>query len=350
MIPPPFIPHSRPLLGPEEEQAALRVVRTGQLAQGPEVAALEEEVARGAGLAQAVALAHGTAALHLGLLALGAEPGRAVLVPAYGCASLLNAITLTGARPLLIDCRPGTPDPDLEAAAAQIQEDTAAALIPHLFGRPLGLGPLDRRVPVLGDATHAPGARWRGRPIARQGRATAWSFYATKMLCAGEGGVLASDRPGILRQARDLRAYDERFPWKLRFNYKMTELSAAILRVQHRRLGELLARRQALADFYRRELSGLSRARLLDPVPGEVPYRFVIRTAAAGPLVRQLRGQGIGAARPVFRPLHHFLGLPRRAFPHAEAAWRTLVSLPLYPGLGDLEAERVVRAARAALA
>ncbi len=345
-----WIPHSRPLLGPEEEQAALRVVRSGLLAQGPEVAALEEEAGAILGTRHCVAVAHGTAALHLGLVALGAGPGRTVLIPSYACTSLLNAVAQCGAAPILVDCAPGSPDMDLDDACARVQTDTAAALVPHLFGRPLRVEELQGRVPVLTDGTHAVGARVAGRPAARQGQACAFSFYATKMLAAGEGGLLATDRAAVARQARDLRSYDERPDWRLRYNYKMTEVAAALLRVQLRRLPEFLARRQTLVGRYRSALEGL--IPLPAPVPGEVPYRFIIRVPArrtAG-LVRALRDRGVGAARPVFRPLHRYLGLPANLFPRAEQTWKQTISLPLYPSLTDQEQERVILALREVLA
>lgn len=346
----PAIPHSRPFLGPEEEQAVLRVVRSGMLAQGPEVAALEKEACALLGTDHCVAVAHGTGALHLGLLALGVGPGTTVLVPSYGCTSLLNAVHLCGASPVLVDCSPGSADMDLEDAAARIRPDTAAALVPQLFGRPLDTRALEARVPVLSDGTHAVGATVRGRPAARQGRACAYSFYATKMLAAGEGGLLATSRSAVARLARDRRSYDERPDWQLRFNYKMTELAAAILRVQFRRLPELLGRRQAIAERYRAELAPV--LELPTALPGEVHYRFVGRVPAGRleAVIAGLRELGVGAARPVYRPLHRYLGLPAREMPHAEEAWRRTLSLPVHPGMTGPEVERVIEAVREVLA
>lgn len=344
------IPHSRPLLGAEEEAAALRVLRSGRLAQGPEVAALEAEAAAALGTRYAVALAHGTAALHLGLLGLGARPGSTVLLPSYACTSLLNAVLLAGAAPILVDCAPGSADMDLHDAADRLRPDTVAALVPHLFGRPLDVRSLERHVPVLTDGTHAPGATVRGRPAARQGQACAFSFYATKMMAAGEGGLLATDRAALARLARDLRSYDEKPDYRLRFNYKMTEVAAAVLRVQLRRLPEFLARRRAISGIYRRELGHLLEAP--ETTAGEVPYRFPAWVPARRlpGLLEALRREGVGAARPVFRPLHRYLDLPAREYPRAERAWRQIVSLPLHPSMSDAEVDQVVLAVRRALA
>jgi perosamine synthetase len=341
-----FIPHSRPLLGPEEAQAAAAVVRSGMLAQGPQVEALEHEAAEVLGTRHCVALAHGTAALHLGLVALGAGPGKTVLLPSYGCTSLLNAVLQSGAQPILVDCVPGLPDVDLQDALAKIRPDTAVALIPHLFGRPLDVRSLEEHVAVLTDGTHAPGATLGRAPAARQGKACAFSFHATKMLAAGEGGMLATNLETVARLARDLRSYDQKPDWRLRFNYKMTEVSAAMLRIQFRRLGSFLEKRQALALRYRSELGDL--LEVLPEAPGQVHYRFLARVPSRRlpALVRALRQKGVGAARPVFRPLHRYLGFPARDYPHAEEAWRRILSIPLYPGLSLQEVDRVLQAVR----
>jgi len=132
----------------------------------------------------------------------------------------------------------------------------------------------------------------------------------------------------------------------LRFNYKMTEVSAALLRIQFRRLGSFLEERRALVRRYRSELEDL--LEVLPEVPGQVHYRFLARVSSRRlpSLLRALRANGVGAARPVFRPLHRYLGIPPREFPHAEEAWRRTLSLPLYPGLSPQEADRVIRAVR----
>lgn len=333
-----FVPHSRPSLGEEEAEALRRVVLSGMVAEGPEVAAFEHELGGG----HVTAVAHGTGALHLTLKALGAAPGTNVILPSYCCVSVLNAVLYSGASPVLVDCRPDAPDLDLEQARQRLGADTAAVLVPHLFGRAVPLQRLP--VPIVEDATQSLGAPGVGRI----GAATVYSFYATKMIAGGEGGAVVTRSARLARFVRDHRSYDGRDTWALRYNYKMTDLSAAMLRVQLRKLPEFQERRRELAGYYRQALAGLA---LELPAPQAVEYRFVVRLrrGSFGPVEQKLQSLGVGARPPVYRPIHHYLKLPGKSFPHSEKRWRTSLSLPLYPSLRDQEAEHVVQMLRKVL-
>jgi perosamine synthetase len=345
--PPPRIPHSRPTLGPAEQAAVAEAVASGQLAQGPRVAAFERAMAGHLGLPDAVAVSSGTAALHLALLALGVGAGDEVLIPSYACTALLHAVRLAGAAPRLVDVDPATGNLDPDAARRARTARTRALVAVHAFGVPADLDALaGLEVPVVEDAAQAVGARHRGRPVGSLGAVGVLSFYATKLLTTGEGGMLAARDPGILAAARDRREYDQKDDDRPRFNYKMTDLAAALGLVQAGRLGEFLEQRRRLAARYR---AGLGPGVRHPPeVPGRVWYRYVV----AGPRdaeahLARLSALGVEARRPVFQPLHRYLGLD--GFPGAEEAWRQAVSLPLYPALSDAEADRVVQAAEAAL-
>ncbi|HEV8662902.1 MAG TPA: aminotransferase class I/II-fold pyridoxal phosphate-dependent enzyme [Candidatus Methylomirabilis sp.] len=344
----PVIPHSRPSLGTAEVEAAAAVLRSGQVAQGPQVAAFEAEVAARLGLRGGAAVASGTAALHLALLALEVGPGDAVLIPSYTCAALLHAVRLAGAEPLLADVDPATGNMDPEAAA-RAKGSRCRALIPvHTFGWPAdvealrGLG-----VPIIEDCAQALGATAGGRPVGSSGEAAICSFYATKLIATGEGGMVLSSQPEVLAAVRDLRAYDEPPDGRLRFNYKMTDLQAAVGRAQLGRLPEFLGRRAAIAATYRKALADAPIA-LPPEVPGRVYYRFVVRVpGGAGPALEAFARQGVTCRRPVHTPLHRLLG--QEGFSGAEEAWRTSLSLPCAPALTDGEVTRVAEAAQAIL-
>jgi dTDP-4-amino-4,6-dideoxygalactose transaminase len=283
-------------------------------------------------------VAHGTGALHLALLGLGAGPGRSVILPAYCCVSVLNSVLYTGASPVLADSVPDAPDVDLEHVRSLIASDTAAVVVPHLFGRRVPLEPLS--VPIVEDGTQSLGVEGLGW----HGQATIFSFYATKMLAGAEGGAVLSQDERLLALVRDRRSYDGRTDWAERFNYKMTDLSGAMLRVQLGKLARFIARRRELASLYRQRLAGTG-LRLPVEQAGEVFFRFVVQVEEAVVGVTRLRELGVDARLPVFRPIHHYLGLSAEEYPNAEARWRTSLSLPLYPSLSDEEADRVVEAA-----
>lgn len=332
-----MIAHSRPSIGAEEAEAVRRVVASGMLAEGPEVAALEHSLAALWQVPCACALAHGTAALHLGLLALGAAPGKQVLLPSYGCVSLLNAVAYTGAAPVLVDNLEGHFAPDLNDLRRRLDSQVAAALLPHLFGRRLELGDLPGEVAVLEDSTHSVGL------AGLQGRATLASFFATKMLASGEGGVFLTNDPKLDEFVRDHRSYDEKESWWPRYNYKMTDMAAALLRVQVGKLPQFLARRRAIAQRYAQHWRQHERLRLPPSTDDDVHYRFVAAAQVPlQPLLDRLRARGVGARRPVYRPLHRYLNLPDRDYPQATHWFEQCLSLPLYPALSDQEVERVI--------
>ena len=340
-----MIPHSRPTLSEADAEAVTRVVLSGQIAQGREVEAFEREVAAFAGQRDAVAVSSGTAALHLALLALGVGPGAEVVIPTYVCDALHHAVTHTGATPVLADAEPVTLSLDPDDVKRRLTARTKAIILPHAFGLAAGVEAfLAMGVPLLEDCAQAIGALDGGRPVGTRGALAVFSFYATKMLTTGEGGMVAGSDPALLARVRDLREYDEREDLAPRFNYKLTDLGAALGRSQLARLPEFIARRRALAEAYRR---GLARAACqLPPDAGggrHVYHRFVIGVQPPlDSLIKGLAARGVQCRRPVFRPLHRALG--REGFPQADALWESSLSIPCFPALTDADARRVSEA------
>jgi dTDP-4-amino-4,6-dideoxygalactose transaminase len=344
-VSPDPIPHTRVALAERDARAVARVVRSGQLAAGREVRRLEEAFARRLGLAHAVAVSSGSAALHLALLALGVRRGDRVVTPSYVCVAVLNAIRQAGGRELLIDTV--VADYQVDAAvAARAAGPAKAAIVPHLFGYTAHLTPLLRAgVPVIEDCAMALGATDRGRPTGSRGRVAVFSLYATKTVAAGEGGLLATDDAELAAEVRDLRSYDKRPDWRPRFNYKLTDLQAALARSQLARLDRIIERRRDIAARYFRaiEPGGV----VLPPArAGASYYRFVLRTRAGFAAAhRHFEHAGIHVARPVFQPLHRATGVAPARFPGAEELFLTAFSIPIYPGLTAREVARIARAA-----
>lgn len=345
-----MIPHSRPTVSEADAQAVARVVLSGRLAQGEEVEAFERELAAFVGQAGAVAVSSGTAALHLALLALGVGPGAEVVIPTYVCDALHHAVAHTGATPVLADAEPTTLSLDPDDVKRRLTARTRAVIVPHAFGLAAGADAfVAMGVPVIEDCAQAIGALDAGRPVGSRGALAVFSFYATKLLTTGEGGMVAGGDPALLARVRDLREYDERMDLSPRFNYKLTDLGAALGRSQLARLGEFIRRRREIAAAYRRRLAGAPCRLPLDAAGGRhVYHRFVIGVEAPlDPLIRQLEQLGIQCRRPVFRLLHRALG--REGFPQADGLWDRSLSIPCYPSLTDADAERVADALAAAL-
>jgi dTDP-4-amino-4,6-dideoxygalactose transaminase len=220
-------------------------------------------------------------------------------------------------------------------------------IVVHSFGLPADLDALKGLgLPLSEAAAQALGARYRGRPVGSIGDAGVFSFYATKLIATGEGGMLLSNDERILAVARDLRECDQKGDDKTRFNYKMTDVQASLGVPQLERLPEFLERRQIIASQYRARLQALPvQLPFSSPNCVRVYYRYVVKgRLPAEAYLARLQALGVEARRPVFQPLHRYLGL--QGFPGAEEAWEKAVSLPLYPSLSDGETERIVDAAR----
>jgi dTDP-4-amino-4,6-dideoxygalactose transaminase len=340
-----MIPHSRPWITEADVRAVTRVVRSGALAQGAEVAALEGEVGAMLGLPAGVAVSSGTAALHLALLGLGIGPGDEVILPSYVCVAPLHAVEYVGAIPRLADTDPASYNLDPADVRRRLTRRTRAIIVPHQFGLPADLDPLLKLgVPLIEDCAQAIGARYHGRRVGGFGAVGILSFYATKLLTTGEGGMLLSRDRRLLARMRDFREYDERRRPAVRYNYKLTDFQAALGRSQLRRLPAMLARRAAIADRYRRGWADLP-VGLPAPDAGRTHayHRFVISVpGSARTTARRLSRLGVTARPPVFQPIHRTFRLD--GFPGATHAFRHALSVPLYPALSVWEEARVLRA------
>lgn len=323
------IPHSAPTLGKAEVEAVAHALRSGYLSQGSEVAAFEEECAAFVGRRYGVATSSGTAALHLALEALGCAGQRPVALPTYGCVSLPTAVELAGGRPVL--CEVGH---DFNLDTASVPDDCHAVILPHLFG---ARARLPRCETVIEDI-----AQSIGGPTGSASGVAVTSFYATKLLTsAGEGGMVLTDDAGIAEYVRDRRDYDNRDDYARRYNYKLTEVQAAVGRVQLRRLPEFVARRRAIAGRFEEAFRGYPLR--LPSGEGHVYFRYVVQTPRRDEIERALNKQGIEAKRPVYRPAHRYFG---GHFPVADEVHERCLSLPIYPSLTDAQTTFIIDSVR----
>jgi perosamine synthetase len=350
-----FIAAGQPIIGEEERAAVDRVLRSGMLAQGPEVAAFEQEFAAAFGLDRpCVAVNSGTSGLHLGLLAAGIGAGDEVIVPSFTFAATANAVALTGARPVFadIEARHFCLDPD--AVQAAVTPQTAAIMPVHLYGHPADmdrLGGIAARhdLAIFEDAAQAHGASLGGRPVGAFGRFAVFSLYPTKNMTAGEGGMasVADVRQErtlrLLRNQGMLRPYENEI---VGFNARMSDIHAAIGRVQLRKVRQWTAKRRANAAFYTQHLSGVVTP---ETAAGAVHvfHQYTVRIPdERDGVAKALRAEhdiGTGLYYPT--PTHR---LPPFAtgyeLPETERAAAEVLSLPIHPSLGPAELERVVTA------
>jgi dTDP-4-amino-4,6-dideoxygalactose transaminase len=344
-----LIPHSRPTLGDDDARAVARVVRGGQIAQGPEVRAFERELAACLGVPAAAAVTSGTVALELALRALDVGAGDDVIVPTYTCDAVYHAVVRTGARPVLADVDPRTEALAMDDVRRRAGPKTRAIVVVHAFGRAIDVTPfLALGVPLVEDCAQTLGAVVDGRPAGAAGAAAICSFYATKLLTTGEGGAVAGG-PDVVARVRDGREYDERDDVAPRGNAKLTDIQAALGRSQLARLAAFIARRRAIAARYRALLAGARCTVPEDAGAAHVYHRFIVQVdRPVDAVIAALATRGVTARRPVFRPLHRAVGAG--GYPEAERLWQRSVSLPCYPSLTGDEVDAVAAAVGEVLA
>ena len=344
----PFIPHSRPTLGVEEMRAVTDVISSGYIAEGVTVQKFEHSFAEYLSVRHAVATNSGTSALHLALLALEVGPGDEVIIPSYVCSALLNAVNYTGATPVLADICPKTCNLEAADIKKRISTRTRAIIVPHLFGLPADLNSLMALdVPIIEDCAQAVGSEYVQRPVGTFGIAAVYSFYATKVITTGEGGMVVSNSKGIADRIRDLKTYDQKNDYKIRFNYKMTDFQAALGLGQLQRLDSFIRRRRIIAGQYTRAFDSLG-LNLPAQDSGHIFFRYVLGLDMdSGAFIQTLASKGVGCDRPIYLPLHR--QLKQKSCPASEEAWKNSISIPIYPSLTDEEVTIVIDAVTSTL-
>ncbi|WP_308258978.1 DegT/DnrJ/EryC1/StrS family aminotransferase [Pseudonocardia sp. H11422] len=349
------------LLGDEERAAVERVLASGMLAQGPEVAAFEVEFSRHVGDRPCVAVNSGTSALLLGLLAIGIGPGDEVIVPSFSFAATANAVALTGARPVFVDIEPTHFCIDPSAVLAAIGERTAAIMPVHLYGHPAAMDRLTAIAAAHGlalveDAAQAHLAAFGVRPVGTFGSVAAFSFYPTKNMTTGEGGLVVCADEEIARRVRLLRnqGMERRYANEIvGYNARMTDLHAAIGRVQLRRLPDWTAARRRNAEFLTRELQelrGLSVPRVAIPAR-PAWHQYTVRVPERDRFALTLAGLGVQTGVYYPTPIHRLPAYDLDLdLPQTTRAAGEVISLPVHPALSVAELERVATAVVQAVA
>jgi perosamine synthetase len=378
----PFLPFHRLSVGDEEIAAVVETLRSGWLTMGPRTAAFEGEFSRMIGARHAVAVSSATAGLHLGLDALGIGAGDEVLVPTLTFASTAATVLHVGAGVRLVDCEADTLNMSVQDAERRCTARTKAIVPVHFAGHPCEMDGIRelaeaRGLTVMEDAAHALPARYRGRMIGTLSELTVFSFYATKNLTTGEGGMVTTDDPALGERLRTRRLhgmtrdswrrytaagswrYDVGYPG---FKYNMTDVNAAMGLVQLHRLEELQAGRRRVVEAYREALSGVEEIELPSCRPDveSAWHLFVVRvrperlSVGRDDVIQELKEEGIGTSVH-FIPLHEHsyyrdrLGMSAADFPVAGAEWQRIISLPLFPDMRPEEVDRVTDTLRAVL-
>jgi perosamine synthetase len=353
-----FIPAAKPIVGDEERAAVDAVLLSGMLAQGAEVAEFEKEFSEvlldGRG---AVAVNSGTAGLHLGLLAAGIGPGDEVIVPSFTFAATANSVALTGATPVFADIELDHYCLDVDHVTSLITERTKGIMPVHLYGHPADVVAYrsladQHGIALFEDAAQAHGASFAGRQVGTFGDFAMFSLYPTKNMTSGEGGMVSTGNPEIERRLRLLRnqGMERQYENELvGFNARMTNLHAAIGRVQLTKIGGWTAQRQANGAFLTENIEGVVTPKVAEDAV-HVYHQYTIRIdedrdrfASA---LKDEYNIGSGVYYPI--PNHRLPSFARTEdLPNTETAAKGVLSLPVHPSLDAEDLDRIVTAVNA---
>ncbi|MCC7074832.1 MAG: DegT/DnrJ/EryC1/StrS aminotransferase family protein [Deltaproteobacteria bacterium] len=374
----PYIVFGSPLIGRGEIDAVVRTLESAWIGTGPRVQELQTAMAAYTGAAHTQAVSSCTAALHLSMLAAGIGPGDEVITTDMTFCATANSIVHTGATPVLVDCQRDTMNIDPAAVEAAITPRTKAIVPVHFAGRPVdieAIGAIARKhgLLVIEDAAHAIAASWHGRKIGSISDLTCFSFYVTKNMTTGEGGMVTTNRPELAEKIRVLglhgmsadawsrfsdkgyRHYDVIYPG---FKYNLTDIAATLGLEQLRHLDEWQQRREALWQRYDQAFADLPVVLAPPPAPGTVHARhlYVLLLRDDAPCSRDSLMAGLHELRigsaVHYRPLHvqpwyrERFKLRDEQFPNAHWIGERTVSLPFSPKLGERDIERIISGVR----
>jgi len=373
-----WLPYHRPSIGEEEIAEVIDTLRSGWVTTGAKTRRFEQQFATLLGVPEALAVASGTAALHLALRVLGVQAGDDVIVPSYTFTATAEAVTYLGARPILADVDPVTCNLRAEDVERARTPRTRAVMPVHIAGLPCDMDPILEvtrtwRLAVVEDAAHALPARDRGRFAGTLGDAAAFSFYATKNITTAEGGMLVVRDADLAEQARILalhgisrdawKRYTAAGHWRYEilangYKYNLPDLAASLGLAQLRKLAGFHARRRRLAARYDRALAHLDAIERPPHAPRDGTHAWHLYMIRLRPgalridrdgFIDELRARNVGTSVH-FIPLHlhpyyqQAWGYRPGQFPGAEEAWSRVVSLPLYPAMSDRDVDDVVTA------
>ncbi|MBZ5513945.1 MAG: DegT/DnrJ/EryC1/StrS family aminotransferase [Acidobacteriia bacterium] len=372
-----FLPFHLPLIEEEDVQAVREVLRSGWLTTGPKVRQFEREFAGYVGASHAVAVSSCTAALHLALDAIGLEKGDEVLIPTLTFAATGEAVIYFGAKPVLVDSTPDTFNMDPDEVERSITPRTKAIIPVHFAGQPCEMVRLlqiarDNGLKVIEDAAHALPARYRGRKVGTLGDITCFSFYATKTITTGEGGMAATENEEYANRMRMMslhgiskdawKRYSAEGSWRYEilapgYKYNLTDLQASLGLTQLAKCDSMWARRAMLADRYTEALSSLDAFQVPQVAP-DVQHAWHLYVILVNPralrihrdqVIEELKQRGIGTSVH-FIPLHTHPYYRKRwryhkgDFPVVDNYFDRCLSLPLYPAMSNEDLESVIEA------
>ena len=338
-----IVPHSRPSIDQEDIEAVTQVLASGNIAQGKKVREFENELKRYVGTKYAIACSSGTAALHLALVGLGVKKGDEVIVPSYVCTSPYFATLYAAAKPRIVDIDRVNLNICAETVKGRLTRKVKSIIVPHMFGNSAELDKLlEFGIPLIEDCAQAVGAEYHDQKVGSFGSLSVFSFYATKMITTGEGGMILTNNKDFYASMIDTRDYDKKPLTPIKYNYKMTDFQATLGLSQLKKLQRFIRRRRQIASFYDEQFSGFNVISTRDVVHKKpVFYRYVVTVNRLNYIRKKAKKNGVICEKPVWKPLHRFFSSVK--CPNSDHAFKHILSVPIYPSLKEEEVEYVAK-------
>ncbi len=346
-----MISHSKPTIINKEKiiNDIKKILDTGYLAENKFVEKFEKKLCKFFNTKYAVGVSSGTAGLFLSLLSLNVDKDSEVIIPAYTCSAVLNAVLYTQAKPIIVDVNLDDFSISYNEIKNNISKKTKAIIVPHMFGYPAkeikkitSLG-----IPVIEDVTQSIGAKINNSLVGNFGVANVISFYATKMITSfGEGGVVLTKNKKIYEFLKDIKEYDKKLKFKLRYNYKISEIQAVMGVNQIENLYKFINERRKIFEYYKNKLKNCKNIEILEPQHSikAVYYRFLIKLnkkVLLEKIIKEYKNFGIEVAKPIFLPLDKYY-LGKFVCKNSKLLYDTTLSLPIYPSLNIKDIKFIV--------
>lgn len=327
-----------------------KILSSRNFSENDLVEKFESELCKFFGSKYAVCVSSGSVGLYVALLSLSSNKGEEVIIPSYACSAILNCVLQCQLKPIIVDVSLRDFSILYEEIKKHITKKTKAIIVPHMFGYPaFEIQEIsDLGIPLIEDTTQSIGAKINGRLVGSFGELNVISFYATKMITTfGEGGVVLTNNKKIYEFIRDIKTYDKKSKFSLRYNFKLSEVQAAMGLVQLKYVSSFIEKRKKIFEYYKNSLKNCNNIRIFEPLKNTeaVFYRFIIQVKKKvnlDKLINKYKRYGIEVGKPVYLPLDKYY-TGRFLCKNSENLYKTTLSLPIYPSLKEDEVEYIVK-------
>jgi perosamine synthetase len=340
-----MIPHSKPFVDRKDLIEVSKQIKSGKHATGAKTKEFEKEFAKYHKVKYSRAVNSGTNAIYLALLSLNIKKGDEVILPSYVCQSVLSAVNYTNAKPVFADVEKGKFNICYETIKKVVSKKTKAIIVPHMFGIPADIKEIKKlKISVIEDCAQSLGAEIQNKKVGSLGDIGIFSFYATKVISTGQGGMIVTNSKKISDKINDLMKYDQRKTYKIAYNFSLSDIQSSLGLNQLKKLNGFIRKRKEIAKQY--DSFFKNKFNLIKRPKGSIAFRYLIKfenKEKRKKFQTYLMEKKIVSEQPVFNPLHKYFKLKSLDFKNTEEIQNNVLSLPIYPALKKREIKKIIK-------